>query len=115
MHLYERLPLYGTGLVLGVWLVALHALMLAKPEPVQRFLKKFPRDQAMGQVLLFIGMVWFWLLVRYPASSIASFSFWTPLFGVISGALILGDRVTGYLGAAVVLVAAGIYLVNRES
>jgi hypothetical protein len=70
MHLYERLPLYGTGLVLGVWLVAIHALMLAKPEPVQRFLKKFPRDHQIGQVLLFIGMVWFWLLVAPPGKGI---------------------------------------------
>jgi len=70
MHLYERLPLYGTGLVLGVWLVAMHALMLAKPEPVQRFLKRFPRDQQLGQILLAIGLVWFWLLVAKPGKGI---------------------------------------------
>ena len=66
MHLYETLPLYGTGLVLGAWLVATHTLMLAKPEPVQHFLKKLPRDKAIGQVLLFIGMIWFWMLVAPP-------------------------------------------------
>ena len=66
MHLYERLPLYGTGLVLGVWLVAMHALMLLKPGPVQRFLKRFPRDKQIGQVLLAIGLLWFWLLVAQP-------------------------------------------------
>jgi hypothetical protein len=70
MHLYERLPLYGTGLVLWVWLVAMHALMLAKPEPVQRFLKRFPRDQQLGQILLAIGLVWFWLLVAKPGKGI---------------------------------------------
>ncbi len=70
MHLYERLPLYGTGMVLGVWLVAMHALMLAKPEPVQRFLKKFPRDQVIGQILLFVGLFWFWLLVQQPGKEI---------------------------------------------
>lgn len=70
MHLYERLPLYGTGLVLGVWLVAMHALMLAKPEAVQRFLKRFPRDQQIGQVLLAIGLLWFWLLVAKPGKGI---------------------------------------------
>ena len=70
MHLYERLPLYGTGLVLGVWLVAMHALMLLKPEPVQRLLKRFPRDKQIGQVLLAIGLLWFWLLVAQPGKGI---------------------------------------------
>jgi hypothetical protein len=70
MHLYERLPLYGTGLVLGVWLVAMHGLMLAKPEPVQRFLKRFPRDKQIGQVLLAIGLLWFWLLVAKPGKGV---------------------------------------------
>jgi hypothetical protein len=37
--------------------------MLVKAEPVQGFLKKLPRNQQLGQVLLGIGMVWFWLLV----------------------------------------------------
>ena len=64
MHLYERLSLHGTGIALGVWLVVLHAFMLAKPEPVQAFLKKFPRNQALGQILLAIGLIWFWFLVQ---------------------------------------------------
>lgn len=66
MHLYERLPLFGTGIVLGVWLVAVHALMLAKPAPVQGFLKKFPRNHALGQIILAVGLLWFWLLVAVP-------------------------------------------------
>ena len=59
-------------------------------------------------------LTWFWLLERYPASAIAALSFFTPLFGVLAGALILGERLTGYLGAAVALVAAGIFLINRQ-
>jgi drug/metabolite transporter (DMT)-like permease len=59
-------------------------------------------------------LTWFWLLQHYPASGLASFSFWTPLFGVLAGWLALGDRLSGNLGAAVVLLAAGIYLVNRR-
>lgn len=60
-------------------------------------------------------LTWFWLLARYPASGLSSFSFWTPLFGVMAGALLLGERLTGYVGAAAALVAAGIFLVNREA
>ncbi|HEY7039662.1 MAG TPA: DMT family transporter [Methylomirabilota bacterium] len=60
-------------------------------------------------------LIWFWLLQRYSASGIAAFSFWTPLFGVLAGWLVLGERLTGNLGAAAVLVAIGIYLVNRRA
>ena len=60
-------------------------------------------------------LIWFWLLQRYPASGLTSFSFWTPLFGVLAGWLLLGERLTGHLGAAAALVAAGIYLVNRRA
>lgn len=70
MHLYERLPLFGTGIVLGVWLIALHAFLLAKPEAVQGFLRRFPRNQQLGQVLLAIGLLWFWLLVAPPGKGI---------------------------------------------
>lgn len=63
MHPYEKIPLFTAGLVLGVWLVASHGLMLAKPAMVQGFLKRFPRNALMGQILLGIGLAWFWLLI----------------------------------------------------
>lgn len=58
-------------------------------------------------------LVWFWLLTRYPASHMHAFTFGAPLFGVLAGWLLLGEPVTSALAAAMVLVAAGIYLVNR--
>jgi hypothetical protein len=63
MHPYERLPLFGTGLVLAFWLIASHALMLARPAMVKGWLKAFPRNQMAGQILLGIGLAWFWLLI----------------------------------------------------
>jgi drug/metabolite transporter (DMT)-like permease len=60
-------------------------------------------------------LIWFWLLQRYPASGLAAFSFWTPIFGVIGGWLVLGDPLTGRLAVAAVLIALGIYLVNRRA
>jgi hypothetical protein len=63
MHPYQLLPLFTTGVVLAIWLIAIHALMLAKPVAVQGFLKRFPRDQMIGQILLGIGLAWFWLLI----------------------------------------------------
>jgi hypothetical protein len=70
MHLYERLPLFGTGIALGVWLVAAHTLMLAKPLAVQGFLKKFSRNHQLGQILLAVGLLWFWLLVAPPGKGV---------------------------------------------
>ncbi|MBD3677660.1 MAG: DMT family transporter [Rhodobacteraceae bacterium] len=58
-------------------------------------------------------LFWLWILTIYPASSVASFSFLTPIFGVFMGWALLGEEVsTGILGA-LVLVAVGIALINR--
>jgi drug/metabolite transporter (DMT)-like permease len=58
---------------------------------------------------------WFWLVRNYPASRIASFTFLTPLFGVIAGGTLLDEPITGILLLALVLVGTGIYLVNRPA
>ena len=63
MHSYEHLSLFTVGMVLAVFLIGCHVLMLTKPEMVQGFLKKFPRNQVLGQILLGIGLAWFWLLI----------------------------------------------------
>ncbi len=62
-HPYENLPLFGTGLVLAVCLILLHAAMLARPRQLQELLIKFPRNPMAGQILLGIGLAWFWLLI----------------------------------------------------
>jgi drug/metabolite transporter (DMT)-like permease len=58
-------------------------------------------------------LAWFWLIRHYPPSRLASFTFLTPLFGVLAGGLLLDEPITGGLLLALVLVGAGIYLVNR--
>lgn len=62
-HPYENLPLFGTGLVLAMFLIALHVVMLARPKQMQALLIKFPRNPMAGQILLGIGLGWFWLLI----------------------------------------------------
>lgn len=62
-HPYEMISLFSAGLLLGLWLVGSHAVMLARPALVQGWLKKFPRNQLAGQLVLGIGMAWFWLLI----------------------------------------------------
>ena len=58
-------------------------------------------------------LVWFWLMSIYPASSVASFSFLSPIFAVIFGWLLLGEDVGVQVWIALGLVSAGIYLINR--
>jgi drug/metabolite transporter (DMT)-like permease len=60
-------------------------------------------------------LAWFWMLTRYPASHLHAFTFWTPLFGLVAGWLLLGEPVTGALVLAMGCVALGIYLVNRQA
>jgi drug/metabolite transporter (DMT)-like permease len=59
--------------------------------------------------------VWFWLMSRYSAASLHAFTFLTPIFGVIGGVVILGERAGGLTIAGLALVALGIYLVNRPA
>lgn len=59
-------------------------------------------------------LFWFWLITIYPASSVASFSFLSPVASVLLGWLLLGEEVGASVWGALVLVAAGIYLVNRK-
>jgi len=58
-------------------------------------------------------IAWFALVRDYPASLVTSFTFLTPLFGVAFGAALLNEPVSSRLIVALLLVAAGIYLVNR--
>jgi drug/metabolite transporter (DMT)-like permease len=59
-------------------------------------------------------LTWFWLIANYPAGRLAAFSFLTPLFGLAAGGLLLGERISAAMVAAMLLVCFGIYLVNRR-
>lgn len=58
-------------------------------------------------------LTWMWLINHYPASRLASFTFLTPLFGVIFGGVLLNEPITNMLLVSLLLVSIGIYLVNR--
>ena len=66
-----------------------------------------------GWVVSVTFVVWFALIARYSASRLSAFTFLTPLFGVAAGHLVLNEPLTTAFAAAVVLVAAGLVLVNR--
>ncbi|MCW5665395.1 MAG: DMT family transporter [Piscinibacter sp.] len=59
-------------------------------------------------------LLWFWLVRHYPATRLASFTLLTPVFGLLLGALLLGEPVTARLLVALAAVAAGIVIVNRR-
>ena len=64
-------------------------------------------------IVAFTYVLWFWLLRRYPASGLASFAFLSPAFGVLCGALFLGEPLTLRIFLALALIAAGLIIVNR--
>ncbi len=57
--------------------------------------------------------IWFWLVRTYPPTKVAAFTFLSPCFGVLLGHLMLGDPLSWTLGLGLLLVAFGIWLVNR--
>jgi drug/metabolite transporter (DMT)-like permease len=59
-------------------------------------------------------LAWFWLVRTYPPTRLAAFTFLSPVFGVLAGLAVLGEEPTLSLGAALALIAGGIWLVNRE-
>jgi len=59
-------------------------------------------------------LLWFWLVRHYPATRLSSFTMLTPVFGLLLGAVLLSEPVTGRLLFALATVAAGIFIVNRQ-
>ena len=66
-------------------------------------------------VTAFSYLLWFWLIRRDPATRLASFTLLTPVFGLVLGALLLGEAITPRLVIALAAVATGIVLVNRRA
>ena len=109
----EKTLLYQLG-VSAICLLAAAAI-LGEPGPTD--------PTALGVVSLVWQIVvvafgsylgWFWLMLRYPATGLSAFTFLTPLFGMLFGAGLLGEQVGPFLIAALILVALGLWLVNRR-
>jgi drug/metabolite transporter (DMT)-like permease len=59
-------------------------------------------------------IAWFWLVQRHSAARLSAFTFITPIFGVLAGWLVLGDPLGPLFLAALLLVCAGIWIVQRR-
>ncbi len=58
---------------------------------------------------------WLWLLSVYPSSTVASFSFLTPILAIFLGWFFFDESITAAVIASALLVALGIVLINRRS
>ena len=107
----EKTLLYQ--LVVCVPMVALGALVFGER------ITAMPSAVALGSLAyqtVVVGTtfsLWFALIVKFSASRLSAFTFLTPLFGVAAGHLVLGEPLTPAFALAVLLVAAGLILVNR--
>ena len=113
-HLKPR-PLYA--LVMAWTIVILLPLSVALETPSAATL-----DLRTGLVVLALGLfpsalgslVLFMIVSRQGASFFGQINFLVPLFGVLWGALILGERLTVNSGAALALILAGVLVARRR-
>lgn len=60
-------------------------------------------------------LLWFWLIHHFPVTKLAAFTFMAPLFGVALSGLLLREAIPLRLYLGLILVASGLYLVNRPT
>lgn len=104
------------------WQVLVSAVLLIGLAPLfgGPLVRDFDTTQAVLLAVQAVGVVcvgfvtWFWLIGRYYASTVASFSFLTPVLSALLGWLALGEPVTWVTPLALGLLVAGLVLINRR-
>ena len=88
--------------------------VLLEPQPVHNISPVVMACMAyQGIIVAFASyLVWFWLIQVYPVSNLSGFTFFTPVFGVLLGGLLLREPLTVKLLTGAGLVTAGMILVN---
>lgn len=104
------------------WQVAVSALVLTAMAPL--FGGPLVRDFTLLHLVMLVAqsvgvvalgfVLWFWLLGRYQAGTLASFSFLTPLLSALLGWLVLGEAISPVTPFALALLVAGLILINRR-
>jgi drug/metabolite transporter (DMT)-like permease len=94
-------------LAAGSWLFERHLSLDLRPIVVTAF-----AYQTLV-IAFFSYILWFWMIHNYQVSRLSSFTFLAPLFGVILSCVLLGEPLSLFLVLGLVMVGAGIYLVNR--
>ncbi|HEY2029925.1 MAG TPA: DMT family transporter [Myxococcales bacterium] len=60
------------------------------------------------------SLLWFWLLRHGDASRVTAWYFLTPVFGLLTGAVLLHERLVWMDAVGLVVIAVGLMLVTRE-
>jgi len=119
---FKRLPA-GTSLL---WLIALQGIYGSVPLLIPMPLVEHVRLNLtvhLALLILFLGviigpigwLIWLYLLERGEASVVSGNIFFVPLVAVLSGVVLLGERLQPLMVAGGALIAAGIALVNRSA
>jgi drug/metabolite transporter (DMT)-like permease len=101
---------------LGVSALVLPLLSLVLGEPGVFAPSPLVWASMLFQVVIVAGVSyvgWFWLVRHYPATRLSTFSFLTPVMGVLAGGLFLGEELSQTVFLALGLVGAGIWVANR--
>jgi len=109
----EKTLLYQLG-ISGLGL-SLAALFIGEPLPAAWTLRLSGLFLFQTVIVSFASyLLWFWMIRHYPATRLASFTLATPLFGLLAGAWLLGEPISPRLGLALLGLALGVALVNRQ-
>jgi drug/metabolite transporter (DMT)-like permease len=60
------------------------------------------------------SLLWFWLLRHGDASRVTAWYFLTPVFGLLTGAVLLNERLVWLDAAGLVVIACGLLLVTHD-
>lgn len=108
----EKVLLYQLGFSAPVLLIISAAIgETLPPFPEPTILAAFAYTVVIVAFITYI--TWVWLLSRHPPSAVSSFVFLAPIFGVLSGAALLGETVNMQTWISLALVAFGIALINK--
>ena len=65
-------------------------------------------------IATFSYLVWFRLILTYPAARIAGFTFLAPVFGILAGAILLREQLSWGLLAGVAAIGLGMRMINTR-
>lgn len=119
---YKRLRRPPHPMMVNAVQLAAAGVLLA---PAALLFEGAPRVNLTGPVLLSLAwlvavmsigasLLWFWLLRHGDASRVSAFYFLTPVFGLLLGAALLGERLTAMDGVGLAVIAVGLLLVTRD-
>ena len=111
----SRLLLYQIGGSVPVLLLGTVLLGQAAPSPDVTLLAWLGLAYQIVVVAFASYLVWYWLLLTYPAAKVSSFTFLTPLFGILGGGLALDEPLSAALLLGLTAIALGLRLINRPA